>query len=261
MLYANIMINTGKWTVVITWGSSGIGAGFAREFAEQGYNLLLVSKDKTQMATFVKYLKVLFPVEITSMIIDLSKPAQLVQLEEEISKINDLEILINCAGYGINKEFLNEHIQKREDMVNVHDIAAMRLSYQALKIMKKRKHGSIIHVSSLASLLAIGNNPVYAASKIFLNSFSENLHRIYKDYNIYTQSLCPGFTDTNFAKSGGFSFKGKSMSVEKVVKASISCMKKQKLICIPWRKNKLILTAYHLFPRSRSHKIFKRLAH
>lgn len=255
------MINKGKWTVVITWGSSGIGAGFAREFAEQWYNLLLVSKDKAQMGTFVKYLKVLFPVDISSMIIDLSKPTQLVQLEETISKIHDLEILINCAWYGINKDFLNTNIQVWEDMVNVHDMAAMRLSYQALKIMKKRKHGSIIHVSSLASLLAIGNNPVYAASKIFLNSFSENLHRIYKDYWIYTQSLCPGFTDTNFAKAWWFTFKGKSMSVEKVIRSSLSCMKKQKLICIPWRKNKLILTVYHLLPRARSHKIFKRLAH
>lgn len=143
------------------------------------------------METFVKYLKVLFPVHISSMIFDLSKPAQLDQLETEIAKINDLEILINCAGYGINKDFLQEDIQKWEDMINVHDIAAMRLSYQALKIMKKRRHGSIIHVSSLAALLAIGNNPVYAASKIFLNSFSENLHWIYKDFGIYIQSLCP----------------------------------------------------------------------
>lgn len=153
------------------------------------------------MATFVKYLKVLFPVKISSMILDLSKSAQLEQLEAEIAKINDLEMLINCAGYGINKDFLNEDIKKWEDMVNVHDMAAMKLSYQALKFMKKRKHGAIIHVSSLAALLAIGNNPVYAASKIFLNSFSENLHRIYKDFGIYIQSLCPGFTDTNFAKS------------------------------------------------------------
>lgn len=152
------------------------------------------------MATFVKYLKVLFPVNISTMLLDLSKKNELKQLEAEIAKISDLEILINCAGYGINKDFITEDIQKREDMVTVHDLAAMRLTYQALKIMKKRKHGNIIHVSSLASLLALGNNPVYAASKIFLNSFSQNLYRIYKEYGIYVQSLCPGFTATNFAK-------------------------------------------------------------
>jgi len=152
------------------------------------------------MATFVKYLNVLFPVKISSMIFDLSKKSQIRQVESEIRKISNLDILINCAGYGINNDFLSEDIEKREDMITVHDLAAMRLSYQALKIMKKRKHGNIIHVSSLASLLALGNNPVYAASKIFLNSFSQNLYRIYKKYNIYVQSLCPGFTATNFAK-------------------------------------------------------------
>ena len=125
------------------------------------------------------------------MLLDLSDKAQIRQLEAEIRKTNDVDVLINCAGYGVNSDFLVEDIEKWEDMVTVHDIAAMRLSYQALKIMKKRRHGTIIHVSSLASMLAVGNNPIYAASKIFLNSFSQNLHRIYKDFGIYVQSLCP----------------------------------------------------------------------
>ncbi len=255
------MIKNKKWTVIITWWSSGIWAWFAREFAEQWYDLLLVSKDKNQMATFVKYLKVLFPINISTMILDLSQRPQVRQLESEIRKTHDLEVLINCAGYGINSNFLTEDIQKREDMVTVHDVAAMRLSYQALKIMKKRKHGNIIHVSSLASLLAIGNNPVYAASKIFLNSFSQNLYRIYKDYGIYVQSLCPGFTATNFAKTGKYKIKTNVMKVEDVIHASMRCMKKKKLLCVPWRRNKLTLLIYKILPRSRSHKIFTWLIH
>lgn len=248
-----------KWTVIITWWSSWIGAWFAREFAEQWYDLLLVARDKEQMDTFVKYLSVLFPVRIVWMILDLSDKQQIKQLEIEIRRTHDLEILINCAGYGVNNDFLAEDIEKREDMVTVHDIAAMRLSYQALKIMKKRKHGNIIHVSSLASMLALGNNPIYAASKIFLNSFSQNLYRIYKDYGIYVQSLCPGFTATNFSKQGWYVTKQKAMKVEDVVKASLSCMRRKKLICIPGRKNRLLITLYHALPRSRSHRIFEHI--
>lgn len=250
-----------KWTVIITGWSSGIWAWFAREFAEQWYDLLLVAKDKNQMATFVKYLKVFFPVNIATMILDLSDKPQIKQLEAEIRKTKDLEILINCAGYGINNDFIEEDIEKWEDMVTVHDIAAMRLSYQALKIMKKRKHGNIIHVSSLASMFALGNNPVYAASKIFLNNFSQNLYRIYKDYGIYVQSLCPGFTSTNFAKQWWYAVKERAMKVEDVVKASLSCMRRKKLICIPWWKNKLLLLVYHILPKSRSHKIFEWIKH
>lgn len=258
MLYAFCFILMKKWTVVITWWSSGIGAGFAREFAEQWYDLVIVAKNKNQMATFVRYFKALFPVKITTLLLDLSKENELQQLEAEIAKIKDLEMLINCAGYGINKDFLHENIKKREDMVTVHDIAAMRLSHQALKMMKKRKHGSIIHVSSLAALLALGNNPVYAASKIFLNSFSQNLYRIYKEYGIYVQSLCPGFTATNFAKRWGYKIRPNAMNVKDVVNASLSCMKKKKLLCIPWGKNKFILTIYRILPRSWSHAIFNR---
>lgn len=250
-----------KWTVIITWWSSWIGAWFAREFAEQWYDLLLIAKDKNQMAIFVKYLKVLFPVQISTMLLDLSDKPQIRQLEAQIRKTSDLEILINCAGYGINSDFLAEDIEKREDMVTVHDLAAMRLSYQALKIMKKRKHGNIIHVSSLAAMLAVGNNPIYAASKIFLNSFSQNLYRLYKDYGIYVQSLCPGFTSTNFANTGWYIHKGNSMKVEDVVAASLSCMKRKKLLCIPGRRNRSLLILYHMLPRSRSHKIFGWIKH
>ena len=246
-----------KGTVIITWWSSGIWAGFAREFAEQGYDLLLVSKDKSQMTTFIKYLKVLFPVNISSMLLDLSDMLQLKQLEAQIRRTDDLEILVNCAGYGINNDFLNETIEKREDMITVHDTAAMRLSYQALKIMKKRRRGNIIHVSSLAAMFAVGNNPIYAASKIFLNSFSQNLYRIYKDYGIYVQSLCPWFTTTNFARISWYKAKPQAMKVEDVVRASLSCMRKKRLLCIPWRKNKFILAFYRILPRSRSHKIFE----
>ena len=262
MPYTLCLINSrnmkSKWTVIITWGSSWIGAWFAREFAEQWYDLLLVAKDKNQMATFVKYLKVLFPVNISTMLLDLSDKQQLQQLEAQVRKTHDLEILVNCAWYGINSDFLAEDINKWEDMITVHDVAAMRLSYQALKIMKKRKHGNIIHVSSLAAMLALGNNPIYAASKIFLNSFSQNLYRIYKKYGIYVQSLCPGFTATNFAKRWNYTFKPKAMKVEQVIKSSLSCMKRKQLLCIPWRKNKLILMIYRILPRSWSHTLFER---
>jgi short-subunit dehydrogenase len=58
---------------------------------------LLVAKDKNQMATFVKYLKVLFPINISTMLLDLSDKQQLQQLEAQVRKTHDLEVLVNCA--------------------------------------------------------------------------------------------------------------------------------------------------------------------
>jgi len=161
---------------------------------------VIVSKDEQQLHAFAK--EVGTKVKVTSVVCDLAYKEQVHALEKTIADIGNLEILVNCAGYGINKDFIDDDIQKREDMITVHDLATMRLTYQALKIMKKRNHGSIINVSSLAAMLILGNNPIYAASKMFLHSFSQNLYRIYKSNNIYIQSLCPGFTATNFAKNG-----------------------------------------------------------
>lgn len=86
---------------------------------------------------FCKICESAFPVQISTMILDLSDKLQLKQLEAQIRKTHDLEILINCAGYGINKDFLAEDIQKREDMLTVHDIAAMRLSYPSIENNEK----------------------------------------------------------------------------------------------------------------------------
>jgi len=239
------MIKKGKWTVIITWWSNGIGAGFAREFAEAWYDLLLVSKDKHQMTTFVKYLKILFPIKISSMIFDLSKPAQLEQLIAEIAKINDLEMVINCTEYGTSKKEFYKDNQTSEDISNIDTITHMKFSHQTLNIMKKRKHGIIIHVSWLATILNIWDNPVYAASKIFFNNVWENFNHLYKDFGVSIQLLCPWFTDTD-------------MPIKHLVKSSLSCIKTQKIICIPGWKNNLILMMYHLLPKTRSHKIFNK---
>jgi short-subunit dehydrogenase len=81
------------------------------------------------------------------MIFDLSKPAQLEQLIAEIAKINDLEMVINCTEYGTSKKEFYKDNQTSEDISNIDTITHMKFSHQTLNIMKKRKHGIIIHVS------------------------------------------------------------------------------------------------------------------
>jgi short-subunit dehydrogenase len=92
-----------------------------------------------------------------------------------------------------------------------------------LEIMKKKKHGNIIHISSLASLLAIGDNPIDATSKIFLNKNSDQLHHIRNDYNISIQLLCPRLIDVDFGKIGKQNFRDKAMCVKYIVKKSLLC--------------------------------------
>jgi short-subunit dehydrogenase len=102
----------------------------------------------------------------------------------------------------------------------------MKISHTMLEIMKKEKYGNIVHVSSLTSLIAIGDNLISATSKIFLNKNSNQLHHISNDYNISIQTLCPRLIDVDFGRIGKQNFKDKAMCVKYIVKKSISCKKK-----------------------------------
>ena len=254
------MIKDWKWLVVIGWLSSGVGAGFAREYAEQWYDLLLIARNKKKTDTFVKYLTVLYPnIEISNMIFDVTEKWQTEKIKTELTKIKNIHTLINCFGYTSHKYFNKDKVRTPKDIITIQDKAAIDISQTTLKIMKKKKHGNIIHVSSLVSLLAIGDNQIDAASKIFLNKSSDQLHHIHNDYNISIQLLCPRLTDVDFGKIGKQNFKDKALCVKHVVRKSLYCKKQGDLICIPRFVNKVVLTIYNILPRPRSHKLFKRL--
>lgn len=252
------MIVKSRWTVVITWWSSGIGAWFAQAFAAKWYDLLLISRNQQELDDFAKTLKSRW--NISTLAVDLSQKDELIRAEIELSKISNLEILINCAGFGIHKDFIDVENQQWEDMIMVNSIAAIRLCHQAIPIMKNNGHGIIINASSLGAFFVVWDKPIYAASKAFLHSFSQNIYRMYKKDNIYVQSLCPGPTETTFAKKAWYALNVKKMTVDEVVNASLHCIDHHKPVCIPWCRNKLILRSYRIFPRNRLNKILQ-IAH
>lgn len=248
-----------KWTVVIVGLSSGIGAGFAREFAEQGYNLLLISKNKAQLETFVQYLQVLYPIAISTNVLDIHTATGRKKTLDILKDIKDLFLLINCIGHTTEKTLSTKHINKLKQTITKEDTSSMIFSYEALKIIETKKQWSIIHVSSLVSLLGIGKDPIVAMSRIFLDSPIGNLERIKKNSAISLQLLCPNSVDINFWYFQQPS-KYRSKTIQHIIKKSLSDLQQWKLVCIPLRQTQLILTLYHILPRSRSYSIFKRLA-
>lgn len=251
------MIKDWKWLVVIAWLSSGVWAGFAREYAEQWYDLLLIARNKKKTDTFIKYLHILYPnIKISYKIFDVSKKNELNELEKEIINIKNIKKIINCLAYTSHKETIKNKRKKWEDLITLHDLAAIHISQIAVKIMKREKQWSIIHVSSLSSLFAIANDPISATSKIFLNDFSNTFNQIHNK-NIYIQTLCPKFTDTYFKKQKQQTFKDKALCVHKIIKKSILCSKKWFILCVPKFTNKTILTIYNILPKTWSYKIFK----
>jgi uncharacterized protein len=231
-------------TALITGASSGIGAEFAKRFAAQGFDLILIGRRKNLLEALCKKLNETYKINAEFMLIELSNPDELKKVEEKIKNTENLEILVNNAGFGLAKSYLESEIDDAIKMIEVHNIASVRLIHSALPNMIKNKKGTIINVSSSASFIITPTDPLYSATKVFLNTFSESLNVSLIGTGVKVQSLCPGFTKTDFHEKLGYDkndpFFKKFYSSEFVVECSLKDLKKNKVLSIPGFKYKLL---------------------
>jgi short-subunit dehydrogenase len=246
---------------LITGGSSGIGAAFGRRLARNGYDLILVARREGLLRNLCKELSEKHGISAEYLIADLSNPLELQRVEEHLKGISNLEMLINNAGYGRHILFHEDDIDVQEAMLRVHVTASVRLAHAAIPVMLSRGKGAIINVSSGAGLRPRPRSLMYHATKAFLNNFSESLHLELRNMGIRVQALCPGLTRTDFHMLEDFHMKldcgdahpifkkKKSMSPEEVVKISLKCLKKNKVICNAGLRNKMRRLLIRHMPR------------
>jgi hypothetical protein len=158
-------------------------------------------------------------------------------------------MLINNAGFGFLGAFAKTEVERHLDMLAVHAGATMRLTRAALPGMIQARRGTIINVSSPSSYLPLAGSTSYAATKAFLNIFSETLRAELRGTDIKLQVLLPGFTYSDFhkrdewARSDFYSTMPKWlwMTAEAVAQTSLRALKGGGLYCIPGLHNKVIV--------------------
>ena len=106
-----------------------------------------------------------------------------------------VDLLVNNAGFGLKKRFLDNSVEQEQAMLDVLVTAVMRLSHAALGAMSERGSGGIINVSSVAAFLPRGS---YSAAKAYVNSFAQWAANEYRPQGVTVIALCPGFTKTEF---------------------------------------------------------------
>ena len=192
-----------SWALV-TGATAGIGESFTRLLAQNGYNLILVARDLPRLQARAAALEEMFGISTKTIQADLSTDAGCKSIEDYISS-NQIEVLINNAGFGINKAFTLSQLDAEQALLDVLVRTPMRLMHQVLHGMKARNKGVIINVSSVAGWIAGGT---YSASKSYLTVLSESLHTELASTNVKVSALCPGFTRTEFHERGRMSMKG-----------------------------------------------------
>lgn len=233
-----------KWenpgVALITGASSGIGAEFARQLASQGFELVLIARRKEKLEELSKELQEEFSVSVEVFVGDLTNMDDNHKIISKIKEIDNLDVLINNAGYGINNTFLQIDISEHIDMINVHFTSAVMFCHAAIPGMMKRKRGVIINTSSTAAVHKSPMSVMYTSTKSALTVFSEVLQEKVKNANVHIQSLCPGFTYSEFHDTDsmrGFQrswFPKESwMASEEVVRLSLEAVQNGDVIFVP----------------------------
>ena len=183
---------------LITGASGGIGEEFARQLARRGVHLILVARRGERLNELASELKTHFRIETETLAADLSTAEDISAVADLIRKTDDLDLLVNNAGFGVPGEFFDNDFVLERRMLRVHVEAVNELSRAAVEGMVNRRHGGIINVSSLSGFGPTPSSVNYSATKAYITRFSQGLAIEVKPFGVRVQALCPGFTHTGF---------------------------------------------------------------
>lgn len=248
---------------VITGATSGIGKEYAFQLAKKGYDLILVGRRVEKIKTVAEEIENNFKVKTHVEILDLTDDNKLDDFIKRLEKKDNIEFLVNNAGYGADDSFTRDEYSKQYDMAKVHMLVTMKLCHSLSKKMKENNKGYIINVSSIAGFNVFPSSAMYCSTKAFLISFTQCLAMELLENNIKVQCLCPGFTRTDFhsklnMEESKLQNKGfvRWMSTREVVEISLKNInKKLKVIVIPGFCNKFLYFVSKFTPRWLYYKV------
>ena len=230
---------------LVTGASSGIGREIAITLSDMGYDLILVARRKKKLDELKKQL----PGKTTVIVSDLSSQAAVLKLYDKLKK-EDIEVVVNNAGFGLFGQFDKTNIDKELDMIDVNIKAVHILTKLFLKDFKDKDSGYILNVASSAGFLSGPLMATYYATKGYVLKLTEAISEELKrdNSNVYIGALCPGPVDTEFNKVAKVKFNMKSMDSHTVAEYAVDQMLKKKTIIIPGFKTKFVRLA-GLLPR------------
>jgi short-subunit dehydrogenase len=243
-----------SWALV-TGATVGIGESFTRLLATNHYNIVLVARDLPRLQERASALEAKFGISTHVIQADLATDEGTLKVEKYILE-NQIDVLINNAGFGTSKPFTITSLEVEQQLLDVLVRTPMRLMHVALPLMKERNNGIIINVSSVAGYIAGGS---YSASKSYLTVLSESLNTELSATNVTVSALCPGFTRTEFHQRAKLSMKGLPnflwLDSDRLVEKSWRDALKGKAISVPGWQYKLLVFIVQTVPRSIVRKV------
>jgi short-subunit dehydrogenase len=249
---------------LITGASSGIGLEFAKVFAREGHNLVLIARSEETLTALKSKLEEEYGIEVKIIVQDLKyyNAPTLIYDETKRSRIN-VNILINNAGFGTHGKFIDTNLETELEMIQVNITALTHLTKLFLQDMIANNNGRILNVASTAAFQPGPLMSVYYATKAYVLSFSEALAEELKETKIRVTTLCPGPTETNFSKNANIQdtklFGNKIPTGKEVAEYGYTALVNEKRVAIHGFKNKMLVQSSKFIPRKTVTKIVKKM--
>ena len=188
---------------LITGASAGIGAAFARLYAEKGHDLVLIARRADRLEALALDLRRAHGIEVLVLPADLAAPGAVDAL---IARLDGraVDVLINNAGYGLPGLYARTRWSDQAAFLQVLLVAVCELTHKLLPGMVERGYGRIVNVASLAGHVpGMPSHTLYGPTKAFLVRFSQALHLETLGTGVHVSALCPGFTRSEFHDANG----------------------------------------------------------
>ena len=242
-------------TALITGASGGIGFELAKLFARDHYNLVLVARSGDKLAQVGNELQRQFGISVKPVALDLSEAAAPQFLFDQLQREGiTVDVLVNNAGYGKLGEFADVPLHESLGQIHLNITALTALTRLFLPAMIERRSGKVLNVASTAGFQPGPLMAVYYASKAYVISFSEALANELEKTGVTVTCLCPGATETEFARRAGndgsrLFQKLKPMSAAAVATDGYRGLMKGKTLVISGFRNWLVAESVRFAPR------------
>jgi len=222
-----------KVKVVITGASTGIGATYAKRFAERGHDLVLVARSVEKLEANAVELRQETGVSVDLLPADLTTEAGLLAVESRLRDDASIGILVNNAGSNVGGTFVTQRIDDLTKLVTLNATSVLRLSHAVAPRFADKGEGSIINISSVLAFAPEWQTSVYTATKSFVLLLSQALQAELGQKGVYIQAVLPAATRTEIWNFVDEDKRPPLMEVSELVDAALVGFDRREAVTIP----------------------------
>lgn len=248
-------------TAVVTGGTSGIGAAFARALARRGWDLVLVARDEDRLESMARELRARGR-QVEVLRADLADRADVARVAARIEDADrPIGMLVNNAGFSVHTPLSSPNLAAHDRAFEVMIRAVLVLGGAAARAMRDRGAGSILNVSSTAGFITMG---AYSAIKAWVTSYSEGLANELSGSGVKVTALCPGWVHTEFHARAGIPESSIPnalwLDAESLVETALRDLERGKVISIPSIRYGVLMWFARHAPRRAIRAISRRMS-